>query len=386
MQPFRIENIELIKMLKGWSYSYIAEVSGIPLRRLENIRGGYTDFTEEDAQCIAIATGFPLNFFLIEYRTLATADLTFRTTTRTPKKVINRLSAEFSILVATANRIAEGEKLPMIADGLVEELSPDYEPTVDQGSIETPDIEQLAVDTREMLGESSDGPLDNVTWALERAGFVTAPVMAMSDAPDDNRQHMDGVSHPGAGVQVIGFAKQEFGDRQRMTLSHELGHLILHRKRSPFSRAAREAEAFAFASAFLMPKADAMRVLRPSMNLLDFRQIKAEWGMSISSLIMRASRLGIIDSNRKRSLLMQLSARGWHRREPVRVELERPVAFKQILGKKFGNVSDAEKAEVYWEDAANVTGIPFSILEYWASGLEKMNVPSMFLDVENLKI
>lgn len=64
MRPFRNEDIELLKSLKGWSYSHMAAVSGIPLRRLENIRAGYTDFSEDDARCIATAAGFPINFFV----------------------------------------------------------------------------------------------------------------------------------------------------------------------------------------------------------------------------------------------------------------------------------------------------------------------------------
>lgn len=81
-----------------------------------------------------------------------------------------------------------------------------------------------------------------------------------------------------------------------------------------------------------MPKADAERVLDPLMNLVDYRALKAEWGILISGLIMRARKLGIIDMDRARSLMVQLSARGWRKREPVHVELERPVALKQILG------------------------------------------------------
>lgn len=132
-----------------------------------------------------------------------------------------------------------------------------------------------------------------------------------------------------------------------------------------------------------MPKADAERVLDPLMNLVDYRALKAEWGISISGLIMRARKLGIIDMDRARSLMVQLSARGWRKREPVHVELERPVALKQILGAQFGSVESAEKSEVYSQDASNFTGVPFSMLEYWANGLERKAVSTELSDVRS---
>lgn len=282
------------------------------------------------------------------------------------------------------NRLVDREKLPTIADGLVESLAPNYDPVQDDASLDSRGIEQIAVDVREMLGEPSSGPIDNVTWALEKAGFFTAPLISMSEPKDDDSRYSDGVTHPGAGAQVIGFAQQDFGDRQRMTLAHELGHLILQRKRAPQSRAAKENEAFLFAGAFLMPKDDAERVLDSSMNLVDYRALKAEWGISISGLIMRAAKLGIINADRMRSLMVQLSARGWRKQEPVHVELERPVALKQILGMQFGTVESAERSAIYTQDASNFTGVPFSMLEYWANGLEKKNVPTELLDMNIL--
>ena len=384
MRPFRNENIELLKLLKGWSYSHMAAASGVSLRRLENIRAGYTDFSEDDARSIAAAAGFPLNFFVIKFDEFSVSDLTFRATTRTPKKIVNRLSAEYALLSTTVNRLVDREKLPTIADGLVESLAPNYDPVQDDASLDSRGIEQIAVDVREMLGEPSSGPIDNVTWALEKAGFFTAPLISMSEPKDDDSRYSDGVTHPGAGAQVIGFAQQDFGDRQRMTLAHELGHLILQRKRAPQSRAAKENEAFLFAGAFLMPKDDAERVLDSSMNLVDYRALKAEWGISISGLIMRAAKLGIINADRMRSLMVQLSARGWRKQEPVHVELERPVALKQILGMQFGTVESAERSAIYTQDASNFTGVPFSMLEYWANGLEKKNVPTELLDMNIL--
>lgn len=61
----------------------MAAASGVSLRRLENIRAGYTDFSEDDARFIAATAGFPLNFFVMRFDEFSSvSDLTFRTTTR----------------------------------------------------------------------------------------------------------------------------------------------------------------------------------------------------------------------------------------------------------------------------------------------------------------
>ena len=56
------------------------------------------------------------------------------------------------------------------------------------------------------------------------------------------------------------------GDRQRLSLAHELGHLVLKLDEGIDE----EAAAFRFAGAFLIPKQTAIQELGPKRRMLDF--------------------------------------------------------------------------------------------------------------------
>ena len=112
----------------------------------------------------------------------------------------------------------------------------------------------------------------------------------------------EGISHPsGMTRPIVAYTKKRrSGDGIRFTIAHEAGHLILQRKRMPATKKMREEEAHRFAGAFLLPLKDAKTVLNPKMELRDFVEIKAGWGIAISALITREARMGIIDRERQR--------------------------------------------------------------------------------------
>ena len=71
-----------------------------------------------------------------------------------------------------------------------------------------------------------------------------------------------------------------------------------------------EREAHLFAGALLLPAEDMSRTVQRNATLSDFLKIKSGWGASIAASISRARALGIISSERYRSLQIQLSSRG----------------------------------------------------------------------------
>lgn len=106
-------------------------------------------------------------------------------------------------------------------------------------------------------------------------------------------------------------------DRKRLTLAHELGHLVLH---SEDVTADVETETNAFAAEFLMPA----EVIRPQLRTLTvgrLHDLKREWGVSMQALIERAHGLKLITAAQRTNLYKSLSARGWRTSEPVSEEL-----------------------------------------------------------------
>jgi Zn-dependent peptidase ImmA (M78 family) len=67
------------------------------------------------------------------------------------------------------------------------------------------------------------------------------------------------------------------------------------------------------------------------IDLAKAATLKRYWKTSMSSLIRRARDLGVITEQRYKSLMVQLSQRGFTKSEPVEVPREQPSVVEQIL-------------------------------------------------------
>lgn len=164
------------------------------------------------------------------------------------------------------------------------------------------ELEDLTAETRCVLQHEDTGPIRNLTAAVERAGVCLLPMAALPG--------IDGLSSWVDGVPVIGLAPHVSGDRFRLTLSHELAHLLLHSRKTE----ATEMEANRFASALLFPQADFDAAMPVRPQLRDFVALKSSWGVSVAALVYRAHDLGYIDDRRYRALQIQMSK--WRKSEP----------------------------------------------------------------------
>jgi Zn-dependent peptidase ImmA (M78 family) len=116
-------------------------------------------------------------------------------------------------------------------------------------------------------------------------------------------------------------------DRERFTLAHELGHLVMHQ--APVLDAEREADRFA--AEFLMP-ANEIRSHLAQIDLPKAATLKRYWKTAMSALIRRARDLGVIAENRYRSLCAQMAQRGFNRAEPVELPQEFPTLVDAVVG------------------------------------------------------
>jgi Zn-dependent peptidase ImmA (M78 family) len=191
------------------------------------------------------------------------------------------------------------------------------------------EIEAFATAARELIGIRTDKVINNVVRCIERLGIIVTGL----NLPDLSSR-VDGISTPQRTddpfVAALDLTKP--GDRIRFSGSHELGHLLLHTESRPHNREARESEADAFASAFLLPKEPMLDELSPGLTLAGYARVKARWGVSIQAIIRRSFDLGVIDKDRYRSLQVQVSSRGWRTQEPVDVPREEPSTATPDVG------------------------------------------------------
>jgi Zn-dependent peptidase ImmA (M78 family) len=118
-------------------------------------------------------------------------------------------------------------------------------------------------------------------------------------------------------------------DRQRFTLLHELGHLVMHE----LPNDDQESQANRFAGEFLAP-ADEIQPQLAGLTVRDFgrlAELKLVWGMSMAALIQRAFDLECISANQFKSFRIRLNQYGWARREPGDVPPESPSALDAMI-------------------------------------------------------
>lgn len=131
-------------------------------------------------------------------------------------------------------------------------------------------------------------------------------------------------------IPVIAFNANTTGDRQRFSLAHELGHLVL----DPVAEIDIEKTAHRFAGAFLVPAQTVYAELgrkRSNLGFAELLMLKREYGMSIQAWIMRVFDLSIIDERTYSALYRKLSVRGWRKEEPNGVCKETPQRLRLLV-------------------------------------------------------
>ncbi|NUR19241.1 MAG: ImmA/IrrE family metallo-endopeptidase [Gemmatimonadaceae bacterium] len=162
------------------------------------------------------------------------------------------------------------------------------------------------------------GPVGNVVNLLERAGVICVPMRFGVAEFDAVTQCVPGVP------PLIFFNEEAPMDRLRFTLSHELGHLIMHTFPSPRM----EEEANRFAAEFLMPRDDiAHQFARITLPVL--ASLKQVWRVSMAALLEQAKRVGAVTERQYIRLRAALSSHGYLRREPI--ELDPPREHPRVL-------------------------------------------------------
>lgn len=232
-------------------------------------------------------------------------------------------------------------------------------------------IEKVAEDLRQAWGLDSS-PVDNLVELLEDRNVRVEIVYGVDSEFDacgfwfekdpENSDETGTASGIGA-IPVIALRPDVPGDRQRFSLAHELGHLVIEYARKAYGRGENnrnnmrtqmgiEEVANRFAAAFLVPRAAALRELgssRKSLSIAELHLLKHKYGFSIQAWIRRAMDLTIISRDVGLRLLRFLNESGFLKVEPGEpVAPEQPTRAKQIALAAIaeGVISRAKAAEL----------------------------------------
>ncbi|WP_164505221.1 XRE family transcriptional regulator [Actinomyces gaoshouyii] len=305
----------------------------------------------------------PLSFFSVEPRLQDFAAATFRKRSTSRVREDRRVSA----LLTEASRLwhSASERSGYFTRDL-----PD--PDAYDG-----DIELTAQALRDSEGLGSEDPVLNLTRLAERHGVAVVNGLD-PDAGDDDTH--SGVSRPSRHEDrpLIATVAAQPGAVARMTLAHELGHIVFDDDLAtpPSARDMEERRAFRFAGALLLPEDGIRRHITPETTLQQYLRVKALYGVSVGAILHRAKELGVIGSDRYRSLTVQLNSRGWRSNEPVDVPMEKPVLLTQSLQRAWPvNTSRA---------ASEDTGVAYFLVTKWAHLKEAPPPSTSFSNVVTL--
>ncbi|WP_313049281.1 helix-turn-helix domain-containing protein [Pseudomonas soli] len=204
-------------------------------------------------------------------------------------------------------------------------------------------VDNLADQVRQLWGLGSS-PIPDLIDVLETHGILV--IITQVDA----QAKFDGLQASVAGQPVIVVSADWPGDRQRFTLAHELGHLLMHGRLA--EGLDEEKACNRFASALLVPASAMRQHLGNKRHMLEVRELyllKAEFGLSMQGCLYRAGDLEIIPQAVRERLFMVFVKQGWRKQEPgsaYRQETTR--LFQQLVYRALGEgiLSESKAAEL----------------------------------------
>jgi len=294
---------------------------------LSRYEAGILDVPDDHLVEIAQVLNRPLSFFFRDDRVYATSGFYHRKRTKLSAKDRKRVHAQVNDLRIQANML--------LHEAQIESAYRFHQ----LGSAVCGSPERSARQLRQ-LWQLPPGPIRNVVSAIESAGGIVFSCEFGTDRIDGISQWtLDNPTSP----PVLFVNEAMPTDRQRFTLSHEIGHISMHYVKPDGDG---EDEADRFASEFLMP-ADEIKPELRRITLEKAAALKSYWKVSIASLIRRARDLETITDRQYRQFCMLLSKFGYRKVEPVPLPRERPRLFDEIIEahRQYHHHDDAELAE-----------------------------------------
>lgn len=323
-----------LRLIHGLTQGQLAEMLGVSQTFLSHISRGARPVPAAMVVSACRRFGLPAAFFTVRQSPAELGSVTFRKGSRASARDEDRIIALYDEAARLFRELS-------LASGYRAADLPD--PAAYGG-----DVERIAEAFRTASGLGVEDPVPNATRTLEGLGIGVV----------DNLDHLEAgagghtaVSRPSRynDRPLVALVAQVPGAVKRLTLLHEVGHLIFDQSLAgplTSTRSPEEKRAYKFAGAFLLPQNVARARISESLNLHGYLPVKADYGMTVGAIIMRARELRIITPDRARSLQIQLSSQGWRDGEPVPVADEQPLLFGQALRKVYGRQATARAAHV----------------------------------------
>lgn len=312
------ERIKQARTAAGLSLRELAEKAGVSAMAISKYETGKSTPSSGVLLSLSKALGVPAEYFLRTER-VELQEIEYRKHTKLPKKLLRQIEGD---VIEQVERYLELEHvfptLPIkpfkIPDNLPERINHYAE------------IEVVADRVREAWDLGSN-PIPELTDTLEENGIKVFQTKLF------HGNRFDGLAATVNGMPIIVVGEEWPGDRQRFTLAHELGHLLM---RGRLSNALDEEKASnRFAGAFLVAKSVVFNELGQHRRWLEPQELcvlKKVYGFSMGGWIHRANDLGILADVHYQMMARLFRSRNWHKKEPCEdYPREKTQLFTQLV-------------------------------------------------------
>lgn len=328
------ERIKQARKAAGLSLRALAERADVTAMAISKYEAGKSTPSSRVLLSLSKALGVRIEYFFRPVK-VELQEVKHRKHSQLPKKALQQIEGDVK---EQLERFVELEQLlpngPLQAFKLPGDLP--------ESITSLHEIEILARQLRDSWSLGID-PIPVLTDMLEERGVKVFQSKAINE-------RFDGMAATVDGIPVIVVGRGWPGDRQRFTLAHELGHLVLKGRLAPDLD--EEAAANRFAGAFLAPENEVRKELGEKRTWLEPRELevlKKTYGLSMQGWMHRAKDLGILPDTHYVEMRKFFNARGWNRKEPGdQYPPERPQLFDQLVYRALAQdlISEAKAAEL----------------------------------------
>lgn len=286
-----VSMLTLAREAKGYTQKDLAGKTGSTQSRLSRIEAGELMPQESDIESFVRVLERNREFFFQEGETAPASVSFYRKTQTLPLRMFRQCNAQMNICRLEIEKKIGSAKLAK------REL-PCLPPENNGGP------KAVARSLRKSWN-LTQGAVPHLTQLVEEAGCVIVDYSFPSTK-------LDGLCIRAAEKAPIIFLNKDLPkSRRRLSLAHELGHLVMHT--NPHKDV--EDEAWEFAAEFLMPSLEIERQLN-NLNLDRLGQLKKQWGVSMQAILYRAKKLEKVGDSYYRFLWAQIGKCGYRTNEP----------------------------------------------------------------------
>lgn len=344
------QRLKQLRLARGWSLEELSAKMGgmVTKQSLSKYETGQANPSREVLNKMAVTLGVKAAYLWADSK-ITVKFIAYRSGSTLPTRARQQIESFVAQMLEERIRLQDVMKQPATVDIPVQKIV-----------VSALDDAEKAAQTLRQHWNLGHDPIASVVDVLEGRGVHVLEIGANEKFDGIAAAAYDGQDTIKAAVVVT--RRGAPGERQRMNLAHELGHLVLDIREG----VDKEKAAFRFGAAFLAPADmvyETIGITRTYVQAQEWLMLKRQFGMSIQALLYRLHDLGVVNDSFYKQWWIHINRLGWKKREP----LEMPPEASQWLHRNVFHalseqVISREEAELMLGESIEITQ-PLSHIE-----------------------